>query len=144
VKIVEALLRKNTNGQIYLMSISATLQIGYGYVLVVIITMMTPIKARTENKFDCLFVYGIFLDEYSRRHYGMVNPRYDTVSDYATYGGSIVTAYKQEDAGLALTGLTVDVPKSNWGRLDALEGGYDRVTVKTNTGKQVFMYVGKE
>ena len=57
-----------------------------------------------------LFVYGIFLDESTRNRYFMENPEYDTVKDFLTYGSRIVTAYKQEDCGLALTGLVVDMP----------------------------------
>lgn len=99
-----------------------------------------------------LFVYGIFLDENMRNAYGMSNPRYATVKDYVTYGGSIVTAYKQEGAGLSLTGLLVDVNpyemgrrglKDNWARLDALEGGYERIEVETLGGDKAYMYAGK-
>lgn len=69
-------------------------------------------------------------------------PKYDTVKDYATYGNHIVTAYHQEGAGLALTGLTVEVPEKSIPRLDAIESGYKRVTVTTVNGESVQMYAG--
>jgi hypothetical protein len=102
---------------------------------------------------DRLFVYGIFLGENMRRAYGMSNPRYATVLDYATWGHHIVQAHKQKGAGLALTGLLVDVApymttdrgiRNNWAALDALEGGYDRIVITTTDGDKAFMYVGKE
>ena len=82
----------------------------------------------------------------------MENPEYDTVKDFLTYGSRIVTAYKQEDCGLALTGLVVDMPSyiykgneaiDNWARLDALEGGYHRIKVKTVRGVEAYMYAGE-
>lgn len=105
-----------------------------------------------------LFVYGIFLDEDMRRSYGMSNPRYATVLDYATYGKGIVTAYRQVGAGLSLTGLLVDVPAKtqwqdannvwheddNWLDLDRLELNYKRIIIKTTDGDEAYMYAGKE
>lgn len=91
---------------------------------------------------DKLFVYGIFLDEYCRDAYGMSNPRYTTVKGYSTVGGSIVSAVKDEK--YTLTGLEVDINPRAWKALDRLEGGYDRVKVKTTDGIEVYMYVGKE
>lgn len=100
-----------------------------------------------------LFVYGIFLDESARKRYGMSNPRYATVKGYATEGEYIVQAREAE--GLTLTGLIVDVaPKStrrdfynggfievdNWEQLDKLEGGYDRIIVRTTSEEEAFMY----
>ncbi len=92
--------------------------------------------------YDRLFVYGIFLNERTRDGYGMINPEYATVLDYATYGHSIVTAHFIPQAGLSLTGLTVDMPKANWPALDMLEAGYRRVKVKTTDGETVYMYAG--
>lgn len=73
----------------------------------------------------------------------MTNPEYATVLDYATFGGSIVQAVRIPNAGLSLTGLTVDIPDSQWPSLDALEGGYDRELVTTTDNEQVYMYTGK-
>lgn len=73
----------------------------------------------------------------------MSNPVYATVLDYTTFGHHIVEAKKIEGYGLALTGLTVDVDPSAWGRLDALEGGYNRELVTTTDGEELWMYVGK-
>lgn len=88
-----------------------------------------------------LFVYGIFLDEDRRQTYGMSNPEYATVLDFATFGHSIVSARRIPDIGLSLTGLTVDVDPAYWERLDLLEHGYDRKLVKTTRGEKVYMYV---
>lgn len=91
----------------------------------------------------------------------MTNPQYATVMDYATYGGIIVTAYHQADAGLSLTGFVVDVESEytqlitrgltasetvidNWADIDALEAAYRRVTVTTTDGEDVYMYAAKE
>lgn len=88
-----------------------------------------------------LFVYGIFLDERNRKTYGMSNPRYETVEGYATKGGHIVTAYPTE--GYTLTGLVVDVDPRYWGYIDMLEAHYDRAVVKTTSGTDAYMYVGR-
>lgn len=87
-----------------------------------------------------LFVYGIFLDEYMREKYGMTNPKYATVPDYATFGGGIVMAYKIPDNRLSLTGLLVDMNPDNWEELDRLEGGYRRIKITTGSGEQAYMY----
>ena len=89
-------------------------------------------------------MYGIFIAEHNRDAYGMSNPEYATVADYLTVGHHIVEAQKVEGVGLALTGLTVDVDPRHWGRLDALEGGYDRITVQTEDGEPVWMYASKQ
>lgn len=92
-----------------------------------------------------LFVYGIFLGETMRKNYGMSNPKYATVPGYATFGYHIVqAAYIGGDINLALTGLTVDVDPDKWQSIDALEGGYDRILVKTESGEEVNMYVAPE
>ena len=91
-----------------------------------------------------LFVYGIFLDEFNRNHYGMSNPVYDTVKGFVTKGSHIVQAVRSDDDDVALTGLTVDMNDDNWLSLDALEGGYDRIKVKTTKGHTVFMYARKD
>lgn len=101
-----------------------------------------------------LFVYGIFLGEGMRRSYGMTVVGYDTVLNYITVGDHIVQARKVDpDMGAALTGLVVDVPerlevasypgieRDNIKRLDSLEGGYDRVEVKTTGGEVCQMYI---
>ena len=86
-----------------------------------------------------LFVYGIFLDEANRRAYGMSNPRYQTVSGYATFGKGIVMAYPvNEEAGL--TGLVVDVDPDRWESIDNLEYRYDRFKVTTDLNEEVWMY----
>ena len=96
------------------------------------------VKNRTYSK---LFVYGIFLDEVNREHYGMKRPQYATVPDFITVGGTIVKAVKLEgNTGVALTGLLVDAPNDNWKSLDSLEGAYERVTITTTSGTQAFMY----
>lgn len=89
-----------------------------------------------------LFVYGIFLGEYQRQSYGMSNPQYATVLDYATFGHSIVQAEKIAGVGFSLTGLVVDVDPECWRDIDALEGAYKRIKVKTTRGEEVYMYVG--
>ena len=91
-----------------------------------------------------LFVYGIFLSAANREHYGMTNPQYATVRDYATFGGHIVKAVKIPDSGLSLTGLLVTPSEDKWRQLDALEGGYDRVLVTTTDGERAYMYVQPE
>lgn len=91
-----------------------------------------------------LFVYGIFLSESRRQYYGMTNPQYATVKDFVTYGEYIVTAYKQENAGLALTGLLVSMNPAKWRDLDRLEGGYKRIVITTTDGDKAYMYAGKE
>lgn len=89
------------------------------------------------------FFYGIFLARHNREAYGIFGePEYATVKDYATYGVDIVTAYHQADAGLALTGITVDVPLSSIKTLDALEYGYTRQTITTVQGVTAQMYTG--
>lgn len=97
------------------------------------------VKARGLNR---LFVYGIFLGDTMRRSYGMENPRYATVKNFVTVGSHIVQAVKVDAAsGVALTGLIVELPEDyNWGPLDALEGGYDRIIVRTESGDEAYMY----
>ena len=92
------------------------------------------------GKLNKLFVYGIFLGEDNRKAFGMSNPRYTVVRNYATepVGGSIVTAVPLK--GYNLTGLYVDVDPTNWEDIDRLEGGYDRIKVDTLLGK-AWMYV---
>ena len=93
-----------------------------------------------------LFVYGIFIDEYHRNNYGMTNPRYDVVLDYATvraYGDIVQAIPASSYFGVALTGLVVDVDPNYWGRIDQLEQGYERIKVKTERGVQTYMYVGQ-
>lgn len=97
-----------------------------------------PIDA--EQAVEKLFVYGIFLDEYNRKHYGMEFPSYDTVSNYITIGGIIVRAIKLNGWKASLTGLLVDVPTNRLSAIDALEAGYARIKVKTTSGIEAFMY----
>lgn len=78
-----------------------------------------------------LFVYGIFLNKDSRERFNMTNPEYCTVRGYATKGGQIVSAVK--DDRYTLTGLLVDIPDDMWGNLDSLERGYDRIVVETTS-----------
>ena len=101
-------------------------------------------KLVTAPATEKLFVYGIFLGEEMRKEYGMTNPRYATVQDYVTHGHHIVKAYKVEDCGLALTGLIVDMDTSQWDDLDRLEGGYERIIVRTTSGEWAYMYAGKD
>lgn len=91
-----------------------------------------------------LFVYGIFLDEYNRDAYGMSNPKYTTVPGFITIGAGIVQAMPVSDQNIALTGLVVDMDSTKWRPLDSLEGGYDRVKVRTNSGDDAWMYVMPE
>lgn len=95
-----------------------------------------------------LFVYGIFLSKTRRDEYGMSNPRYATVKDYATFGvtqdGHIVEAARVTGLDLVLTGLVVDVDPTRWENIDSLEGGYDRIRVVTTEREEVWMYVRKE
>lgn len=90
-----------------------------------------------------LFVYGIFLDGGMRSAYGMTNPRYAVVRGYSTRVILRDIVEASRDNGRDLTGLLVDVDPSQWGRLDALEGGYERVKVRTSRGKKCWMYVSK-
>lgn len=92
---------------------------------------------------NVLFVYGIFLNQTQRTAYGMSNPRYATIADYATFGEGIVQAFHIPNSNLGLTGLVVDVDPARWKELDRLESGYTRVKVKTNSGLECWMYVGK-
>jgi len=89
---------------------------------------------------DKLFVYGIFLDEGNRNAYGMSNPHYATVPNWATVGGYIVEAVPCK--GATLTGLLVDMDETRWERLDQLERGYIRTTVQTTEGINAYMYAG--
>jgi hypothetical protein len=88
----------------------------------------------------------------------MVNPKYATVKHYATVGEHIVQAIQvPEEFNAALTGLLVEVlpvmylvdKKGNkretdtWEMLDALEGGYDRIKIKTTDKDEAWMYVAK-
>jgi gamma-glutamylcyclotransferase (GGCT)/AIG2-like uncharacterized protein YtfP len=99
--------------------------------------------AKRENITNKLFVYGIFLDEYMRTQYGMKNPQYATVLDYATYGHYIVKAYYAKGYNLALTGLLVDMNPELWEQLDNLEASYDRVLVTTTNSVQAYMYTAR-
>jgi hypothetical protein len=92
------------------------------------------------KKTEKLFVYGIFLNEYNRDMYGMSNPDYQTVKGYITVGGHIVQAVAVENQDVALTGLVVDMDSNRWGGLDSLEGGYDRIKIKTTNNIEAFMY----
>lgn len=88
-----------------------------------------------------LFVYGIFLDQHNRDAYGMTNPEYDTVPNFITVGSYIAQAVRVDpQAGLCLTGLTVDVDPDKWESLDRLESGYERIEVITTSGEQAYMY----
>lgn len=90
-----------------------------------------------------LFVYGIFLDESNRNHYGMSNPHYDTVKGYITVGDRIVQAVRIGGVdNVALTGLTVDMNPEYWEMLDLLESGYERIQVITTGGEEAYMYAG--
>lgn len=101
------------------------------------------IEYETKQGYDRLFVYGIFLNQRTREAYGMENPEYATVLDYATFGHHIVQAQHIPSVGFSLTGLTVDVPVTSWDRLDQLEAGYNRSKVKTTDGEIVYMYTAK-
>lgn len=87
-----------------------------------------------------LMVYGIFLGFHARNNYGMSNPRYSVVKDYATVplGGHIVAATPLE--GYDLTGLYVDVDPDFWDSIDLLESAYDRIKVTTFRG-EAWLYV---
>lgn len=87
-----------------------------------------------------LFVYGIFLDELNRQHYGMENPSYDTVPGFITIGDYIVQAIPSSIMGVALTGLLVDVPTNKLQQLDMLELRYSRIKVNTTYGFEAYMY----
>lgn len=98
-------------------------------------------KGSTVVKTEQLFVYGIFLDEDNRKRYGMTNPEYDTVPDFVTFGDHIVSAAPVgEGMNVQLSGLVVDVDPDFWPDIDALEGGYERIIVETNSHGQAFMY----
>jgi len=104
-------------------------------------TRTVPISVVPEPAVEKLFVYGIFLDEYNRKRYGMEDPSYETVPGYITVGGHIVQAVPSDVEGASLTGLLVSIPTRNLPNLDMLEGGYDRVKVTTIGGFEAFMYV---
>lgn len=97
---------------------------------------------------DRLFVYGVFLSKYNRDRYGMSNPRYATVKDYATFAlmqrGGIVEAARVTGLGLEMTGLIVDVDPTRWDDIDSLEHGYDRVQIVTTANERAYIYVRKE
>lgn len=100
----------------------------------------TPENIEPAIAVEKLFVYGIFLDENNRNHYGMENPSYDTVKDYITVGDHIVRAIKLGGYGASLTGLLVDVPTRRLPAIDSLEAGYARIKVNTSSGFEAFMY----
>lgn len=100
-----------------------------------------------------LFVYGIFLDENRRSAYGMSNPQYAVVPDYATYQLYDEIVEARPCKGAYLTGLIVEVAptmvtpygeRDNWERLDDLERGYQRATITTVRGEEAYIYAGKE
>lgn len=113
-------------------------------------TTETVVDGDDDNR---LFVYGIFLDEIMRYHYGMTNALYTVVEGFSTrsIGQGIVEAV--EDSKYALTGLIVDVKPTievdnnividNWDRLDRLEAGYSRIRAITVDGDSCWMYVAK-
>lgn len=101
---------------------------------------MPELISKREVPVNRFFVYGIFLDQGMRDSYGMYKARYDTVQGFVTRGAGIVTAERTEDRKLALTGNTVSINPDNIPALDRLEGGYDRIIVKTNSGELVWMY----
>lgn len=104
-------------------------------------------KRKTEDPVETMkfFFYGIFLRKSVRDNYHITSePRYETIKDYATFGSHIVEAKHIPNCGLALTGIVVDVPVTSIPGLDRLEGGYDRKTIKTESGEEVQMYVEKE
>lgn len=86
------------------------------------------------------FLYGIFLSQGMRDSYGMYSAQYETVPGFVTRGRGIVAAERTEDEGLALTGVKVKIDPAYIPRLDRLEGGYDRIAVRTDTGERVWMY----
>lgn len=94
---------------------------------------------------DRLFVYGIFLDEDNRAHYGMSMPEYAVIPDFLTVErfSSIVEAIYAPGLGISLTGLLCDIDPEYWERLDQLEAGYDRIIVTTVDGDDCYMYVQK-
>lgn len=101
------------------------------------ITATNEKEALPDNRF---FVYGIFLGQSMRDSFGMYNAQYATVQGFVTRGRGIVAAERTDDAGLALTGLTLSINPDNIPALDRLEGGYDRIAVHTNDGERVWMY----
>lgn len=91
-----------------------------------------------------LFVYGIFLDQSMRDHYGMYDAHYATVMDYITVGHKIVQAEHLPDIGAALTGMLLQVDPRYWGDLDDLESNYDRIIITTTDGDVAYMYAEKQ
>lgn len=94
-----------------------------------------------------LFVYGIFLGETTRQYYGMTDPQYAVVKNYATYArnGHIVEAAQVDPScNAAMAGLVVTVDPKKWDQIDALERDYDRKLVTTTSNQHVYMYVSKE
>lgn len=88
------------------------------------------------------FTYGIFLSYRMRKNYNIdASAHYATVEGYSTRGGLIVEAFPC--AGHTLTGLVVDVPDHVWRTLDAIESGYDRITINTTQGEEAQLYVAK-
>lgn len=78
-----------------------------------------------------------------RSLYGMSNPHYAVISGYKTrlIQQDIVEAVTDNLSDL--TGLLVGVDPSQWGRLDALEGAYDRVLAQTTMFEECWIYVSK-
>ena len=95
-------------------------------------------------KLNKVFVYGIFLDEDSRKAYGMTNPEYATVQGYATFGHYIVQAERVKNTEACLTGLICDIQPDKWGNLDKLERGYDREVITTTAGDRAWIYVRRK
>lgn len=47
---------------------------------------------QTKEGYSRLFVYGIFLGQRQRDSFGMENPQYATVPDFATFNGNRLIA----------------------------------------------------
>lgn len=91
------------------------------------------------------FTYGIFLDWRTRRRHGLNGlTHYATIQGYSTVGNHIV--YAVPTKGHTLTGLVLDITPENLQTLDGIElgAGYKRVTVKTEGGEDVELYVMDE
>lgn len=109
-------------------------------------TVEPQVQAEVERltmKPNRFFVYGIFLDQSMRDRFGMYNARYTTVKGFVTRGFGIVQAERTQDTGLSLTGLSLTINPDKIPALDRLEGGYDRIIVRTDNDELVFMYAKK-
>lgn len=100
------------------------------------------------------FSYGIFIDghlpttakdsahyrtEGIYPQYSYQRGKYATVAGYKTVGHHVVMAVPDETA--TLTGIVYEIDNDQLRKLDRIEAGYKRITVRTEQGDDVIIYI---